>query len=88
MKTCPPAAIVEFLKESMQMVKTEFAQVGITPRQFSRFGGDEEYASDELLDAMDAAGILWSEWMDYEAIINETLFAKAVRWQAAYNTTA
>ena len=82
------AETTEFLRESMQMVKAEFAQVGISPRQFSRLGGDKEYASDELLEAMECSGILWEEWISYEAIVNDPLFVKAVRWQAAYNTVA
>ena len=82
------AEIIEFLKSSMAEVKAEFALAGIMPRQFSHLGGDKQYATDELLVAMEDAGIPWGEWIEYEAIIAEPLFVKAVRWQAAYNQGA
>jgi len=82
------AEIIKFLKESMQVIKAEFAQVEITPQQFTHFGGDKEYASDELLEGMECSGILWEDEVSYEEIVNNPLFVKAVRWQAAYNTVA
>jgi hypothetical protein len=79
--------IKKWLQEQMEEIKTEFARVEVTPRQFSRFGGDTEYAETELILRMDNDEI-WDGWTDEEIIYNHPLFLKAVRWQAAYNTVA
>lgn len=80
--------IKKWLQEQMEEIKAEFARVEITPRQFSRFGGDAEYAEVELIQRMDVEEVWDGDYEHEEEIYYHPLFLKAVRWQAAYNTVA
>ena len=79
--------VKNYLKEKQEQIKFEFSWVGITPRQFSRFGGDYEYAEWEIIAGMQNSDI-WDGFEDYDEITTSPEFVKTARWQAAYNTVA
>jgi hypothetical protein len=79
--------VLEWLKERQENIKAEFAVVGITPRQFSRFGGDYDYAEWEIIEQFRDLQ-LWDGWENYDEITTHREFVKAARWGAAYNTIA
>ena len=78
--------IKAYLKEKRAMIKNDLAQVGITPRQFARWGGDFDYAEWELIAEMQIND-LWDGFEDYNEITGHPELVKTLRWQAAYNSS-
>ena len=74
----------QWLIEQQEGVKADYALVEITPRQFSRFGGDRDYAETELVELLQGCGV-WDGATDYDEIVSHPIFQKSIRWQAAYN---
>lgn len=73
------------LNRRLDAIRQELGQVEMTLRNLTHLGGDKDYA-----EAVTIGGLLdhtdWDGWTDFDEVVNDQLFQKAVRYQAAFNT--